>query len=118
MVARRLRAGFGLALVAVVASACGGADKGAPYPGGADAQDPVLLAGRAGWVTNCARCHGASGNGGVGPALAGGRVVDRYPSVDAQIDVVRNGLGSMPPWKGRLTPEEIEAIVQYTRAVL
>ena len=66
----------------------------------------------------CAMCHGSDGGGGVGPALADGRVVDRFPDVADQIAVVTTGRGEMPKFGDRLTPEEIAAVVEFTRTSL
>jgi mono/diheme cytochrome c family protein len=67
---------------------------------------------------NCAACHGGDGSGGIGPRLAGGRVVERFPDPADQIAVVTDGRGGMPAWGGKLTDEEIAAVVEYTRTVL
>jgi mono/diheme cytochrome c family protein len=66
----------------------------------------------------CAGCHGGDGSGGIGPRLAAGRVVANYPDPQDQIAVVTNGRGSMPAFAERLSPEEIAAVVDYTRTVL
>jgi mono/diheme cytochrome c family protein len=67
---------------------------------------------------NCAGCHGGDGSGGLGPRLAGGRVVTVYPDPADQIAVVTDGRGQMPAWRDRLSEEEIAAVVDYTRTVL
>jgi len=67
------------------------------------------------FATRCASCHGADGGGGFGPALGGGVVVDRFPDPKDQIAVVTNGRGSMPSFADSLTPEQIAAVVEYTR---
>ncbi len=66
----------------------------------------------------CAGCHGGDGSGGIGPRLAAGRVVANYPDPQDQIAVVTNGRGGMPAFAERLSPEEIAAVVAYTRTVL
>jgi mono/diheme cytochrome c family protein len=71
--------------------------------------------GAAVFASNCAGCHGPSGGGGVGPALAGGAVVDAFPDEADQIAVVTDGRGGMPAFGGRLSADEIEAVVAYTR---
>jgi mono/diheme cytochrome c family protein len=76
------------------------------------------LDGAALFGANCAGCHGGDGSGGIGPRLAGGRVVERYPDPADQIAVVTNGRDGMPAWGGKLTDEEIAAVVEYTRTVL
>jgi mono/diheme cytochrome c family protein len=67
------------------------------------------------WVRSCAGCHGADGEGGIGPTLAGGAVVEEFPDRAEQITLVTEGLGGMPAFGGRLTPGEIGAVVDYTR---
>jgi mono/diheme cytochrome c family protein len=91
---------------------------------------------------NCAACHGATGGGGVGPKLAGGEAVLTFSDAggggrDAHIDWVTNGsgpfkgkgygdpnrpggqhiaaTGGMPAFGGKLSPEEIAAVVDYER---
>jgi mono/diheme cytochrome c family protein len=66
----------------------------------------------------CAGCHGGDGSGGIGPRLAGGRVVSDFPEPQDQIAVVSNGRGGMPAFGERLKPEEVAAVVEYTRTVL
>lgn len=63
----------------------------------------------------CASCHGADGGGGIGPALSGGAAVEAFPDVADQITIVSEGQGGMPNFDESLSPEEIEAVVVYTR---
>jgi mono/diheme cytochrome c family protein len=74
-------------------------------------------AGQAIFATRCASCHARDGSGGFGPALAG-VVADRFPDPAAQIAVVSEGRGSMPSFASSLTPEQIAAVVEYTRTGL
>jgi cytochrome c oxidase subunit 2 len=108
-----------LALAAAAGVACGGDDGAAtiPSPTGVQADDPVLAQGRDVWARSCVGCHGLDGRGLSGPALAG-VVTEKYPDVAAQVAVVTNGRNLMPAARGVLTPEEIEAVVRYTREVL
>jgi mono/diheme cytochrome c family protein len=85
---------------ASVVEAAGGIDGGAVYQ------------------QRCAGCHGGDGSGGIGPRLAGGRVVAQFPDPAAQVAVVTNGRRGMPAFAPRLTAEEIAAVVEYTRTVL
>lgn len=62
----------------------------------------------------CAGCHGPSGEGVVGPRLAG-RVQSRFPEVGDQRALVANGIAGMPAWGKILTEVEIRAVVDYTR---
>jgi len=74
--------------------------------------------GAAVFADNCAACHGGDGSGGIGPRLAGGRVVTVYPDPTDQIAVVTTGRGGMPAFGDKLTDDEIAAVVDYTRTVL
>ena len=97
---------------ALLLAACGG-DSG----GGGDAGDEESL-GQQVYSTNCARCHGPDGEGGVGPQLGDGAVKENYPDLEDQLTVIREGRNGMPSWEGQLTPEEIEAVAVYEREEL
>lgn len=70
------------------------------------------------FATRCATCHGEDGGGGFGPALGGGLVVERFPDLVDQAAIVVEGRGSMPSFGDSLTPEQIAAVVNYTRTGL
>lgn len=89
------------------------------------------------YASNCATCHGATGGGGVGPALSGGTVLDTFSDPADQIEWIVLGSqgtqdagattygdtakpinGGMPGWEGTLTPEEINAVVYFERTGL
>ena len=80
--------------------------------------DPVLEDGRAIYIRNCASCHGSAGDGGQGPKLSEGKMMVEFEEISEQIDLVADGQGGMPAFSGRLTDEEIEAVVRFTREVL
>ncbi len=82
------------------------------------AEDTELVTGREVYVRNCVACHGTAGQGGTGPKLSDGVVIERYPDVQDHIDVIVNGRNQMPAYGGKLTDEEIEAVVRYNREVL
>jgi mono/diheme cytochrome c family protein len=86
----------------------------------------------------CAGCHGAHGEGGVGPRLAGGQAKLTFPNMADHIAWVDTGsqtkpkgtpygdpnrpggqhhveVGAMPAFKGVLTDAEIQAVVTYER---
>jgi mono/diheme cytochrome c family protein len=67
------------------------------------------------YQASCAVCHGQQGQGGVGPELGGGAVVEAFPDEADQIAVVTNGRGAMPSFRSTLSPDEIRAVVDYTR---
>jgi len=69
------------------------------------------------YVSNCARCHGPEGQGGVGPQLAG-VVTNAFPHAKDEIAVVRDGRDGMPSFAGDLSPTEIADVVAYTRTEL
>lgn len=97
-----------IAAILLVAGCGGGGDT----PEGPVSQQDL---GRTVYADNCAACHGRSGDGGMGPKLADGAVVERYPDVADHRAVVVNGRGAMPAWGDRLSDEEIDAVVRYER---
>lgn len=77
--------------------------------------DPVLVLGREVYSRNCVGCHGASGQGGTGSKLNEGTMVANYPDPSEQFAVIANGRNQMPAFTGKLSDEEIEAVVRFTR---
>ena len=80
-----------------------------------DASTTATGPGAATFAANCASCHGATGEGGSAPRLVGS-VLDRYPNVDDQVAVVRDGKGLMPPFGSKLSADELRQVVDFTRA--
>ena len=74
--------------------------------------------GAAVYSAHCSSCHGSSGGGGLGPALADGRTVERFPDVADQIAFVGAGSGAMPGFAGQLSDSEIAAVVEFLRTDL
>jgi mono/diheme cytochrome c family protein len=74
--------------------------------------------GAAVYDTNCATCHGSKGQGGVGPKLSDGAVTSDFRDAQAEIVVVSGGRDGMPAFQNRLSPEELEAVVDFTRTGL
>ena len=99
-----------VALAALFLAACGD-DSGSS--GGGEAG-----LGQRTFEDNCARCHGPNGEGGVGPQLGDGAVVENYPDIEDQLTVIREGRNGMPAWEGNLTSEEILAVATYEREEL
>src|SRR5262249_9211188 len=60
--------------------------------------------------TNCAGCHGASGEGGYGSPLTHNQALKNTTYVIAHI---LNGSANMPPFKAQLSPQEIAAVITY-----
>ncbi len=73
--------------------------------------------GRQLFAADCATCHGADGQGAVGPQLAG-RMTQRFPDIEDQITLVTKGSGGMPSFSGKLSAQQIRAVVEYTRTGL
>ena len=89
------------------------------------------------YEARCASCHGATGDGGSGYALAEGQVLATFPTAAAHIEWVAKGSdgfglgnpygdpsvgrvveGGMPGWADVLTTEELIGVVLYERANL
>ena len=62
------------------------------------------------YQTNCAACHGATGQGGAGPRLAGNNRASNEANVR---DVIRFGRGMMPGFGPSLTDAELDALTNY-----
>lgn len=77
--------------------------------------DAVLVLGREVYSRNCVGCHGAEGQGGTGSKLNEGTVVANYPDAADQFAIIANGQNQMPAYTGRLSDDEIEAVVRFTR---
>jgi mono/diheme cytochrome c family protein len=76
----------------------------------AQIESPDSAVGAGLYAARCAACHGPSGEGGTGPALA----LDRFVSADDVAAFVSAGVpGAMPGFATRLSPDEINAIVEY-----
>ncbi len=72
--------------------------------------------------TKCAPCHGADGKGQttMGKALKardlGSEEVQKQ--TDAQLtEIVNNGKGKMPGYKGKLTDDQIKQLVSFVRTL-
>jgi mono/diheme cytochrome c family protein len=107
-----------LVLVGGVASGCGGGSKKATSelpttttttataPGAGQSASGEKL-----FSDNCESCHGTNGAGGhIGPNLQKSSVAENLAKVEKQ---VRNGGAVMPPFKGVLSGEEIDAVAHY-----
>lgn len=76
---------------------------------------PAPMTGKEVFAMACARCHGVRGAGD-GPKAAR---LGPMPSLERPLDraaihaVVVNGRGLMPPHAGRLSPEQIDRVVEY-----
>ena len=97
----------------------------------------VLAAGSHAYEVRCASCHGTTGGGGSGYALADGEVLATFPTAAAHIMWVATGSdgvglgnsygapgrgriveGGMPAWGDVLTAEELIGVVLHERVRL
>lgn len=104
-----------LAVAAVLgAAACSSEDEAAP----SDGTGGYESVGERVFDLSCKSCHGPGGKGGYGPQLSEGKVVEAYPDLEDHLAVIRDGKGgTMPPWEGKLTEEEIRAVAEYERSL-
>ena len=84
----------------------------------------------------CAGCHGGGGGGGVGPAFTGGALYTTFPTCADHTKWIQLGsagwqaevgptygaedtvsIGGMPGFKGKLTEDELYAVVVFERVV-
>ncbi len=78
---------------------------------------PDLVAGRRVFESQCARCHGAGGTGGVGPALDRPRL-RRAPTDEALAQVIVGGIpGTAMIGFWNLTEQEAAQVAGYVRAL-
>jgi mono/diheme cytochrome c family protein len=70
------------------------------------------------FATVCSRCHGADGEGGIGPALADPQVQAKYDD-QGLFDTISLGheATEMLPWGDILTQEQIEQLVRFIRSL-
>jgi mono/diheme cytochrome c family protein len=102
----------------VLTLAFGGAACARPDVPSAPIDNSQLVLGEQVWSTSCVSCHGSQGQGGLGTKLNEGSVVAKFTSFEAEVKVVAEGTGAMPRFNSKLTPEQIDAVVAYTRDVL
>ena len=66
----------------------------------------------------CAGCHGPKGEGQYGKKLSDGAVLRSFPDEADEVEVVLDGRGLMPGFESTLTPEQVDAVVVFTRTEL
>ncbi len=120
-----------LTALLVWVAGCGGSAGSTPNP------SDEVAAGRILFASDCARCHGAAGDGDIGPRLNGGAVLRTFPSCEDQILWVSLGStgwrrergptygatanpvrGGMPGFGSRLSSDQIRQVVTFTRVEL
>jgi mono/diheme cytochrome c family protein len=113
---------------------------GVLFDPGVSITDPVLAEGEEIFSSQCAGCHGGSGEGGTGRPLAG-EVYLTFPNIEDHLAWITNGSpapgtpygdpnrpggqhisqdswGAMPAFGNSLTEEQILAVARYEREVL
>ena len=106
-------------IVAIGALGACAADDVPEVPVGPDGfPDRELVAGRQVYIDRCANCHGNDGGGGRGTRISDGRMITQYPNVADQVEIIVDGVRSMPAFAEVLDAREIMAVVRYTREVL
>lgn len=77
-----------------------------------------LEQGRTAYASKCAVCHGAAGQGGIGPNLADEHWI--HGAKYAQIaKVIAEGVGDkgMPPWGALVSADELKSLVAHVRSL-
>lgn len=67
---------------------------------------------------NCARCHGPDGKGikSMGTPNFSDAAFQKTVTPSAMQKTIEDGKGSMPPWSGELTDQQISSLVAYIRS--
>lgn len=79
----------------------------------AEAPAASTAEGRSAFLDICSGCHGQEAEGGLGPPLAG-----TQRDAGTLSEVVRNGLGNMPPLDpGLISDEEIEQVAAFLNSL-
>lgn len=89
----------------------GGQDAAGDAAGDADVE-ALMVAGEEVYSTVCAACHGAEGEGAVGPAFAGNTDLEDAEFVAT---IIIHGQGGMPPFGDQLDDDEVAAVATYIR---
>ena len=72
---------------------------------------PPLVPGQAIYQKNCVRCHGANGKKGANGAHD---LTKSNLNEFGRTYLVTNGLGKMPAFGKKLTPEQVQQVVAYS----
>ena len=78
-------------------------------------QEAVQISAQELYAGNCATCHGAQGQGGSGPALAGNRNAAREANVR---NIIEYGRGMMPGYGAQLSETQLSELTDYVVDVL
>lgn len=68
------------------------------------------------FTSKCASCHGAEGQGGIGPNLTDAYWIHGATLMEIRKTIMDGVLDKgMPPWGGMLKPEEVNALAAFMR---
>lgn len=75
----------------------------------------VLALGKTEFKTKCLSCHGANGEGGIGPNLTDAYWIHGDGTFLTTLKTVQEGVAAkgMPPWKALMKKDEIVAVTAY-----
>jgi cytochrome c6 len=79
--------------------------------GGPETNESKEISGASLFKTHCAICHGENGRKGFADAKI---LPDSELSLEERIRLITNGKGTMMPYRGVLSEEEIEAVARFT----
>lgn len=94
---------------------CGDDDSGSGSSGGGGNNITATTGAEIFKEAGCTSCHtlaAAGGKGTIGPNLD-----EEKPPAAEVVEKVTNGDGSMPSFKNRMTPEQIQAVSDYVASV-
>lgn len=83
-------------------------------------KDPAALGrGKGTFSAKCAACHGASGEGLIGPNLTDDHWLHGDGTSPAVYQVIKTGVSEkgMPPWGGMLKPAELMEVAAFVRSL-
>lgn len=100
----------GASVLLLALAACGGTGGGAKQEGAGLSDAPAAVASV--YKANCVSCHGTELQGRMGPVTNLQQVGARLAAVDI-VKQIEEGEGSMPPFKERLSAEEINGLAEW-----
>ena len=79
----------------------------------------VLEQGKAEFLTKCIACHGAQGQGIIGPNLTDEYWIHGDGDISSILQTINEGVveKGMPPWKGVIAPELMENVAVYVFSI-
>ncbi len=70
------------------------------------------------YKSKCQVCHGPDGKGSAAGQKLGAKPFGDVKASDKElVEITKNGKGKMPPYKDKLTDEQINELVKYVRTL-